>query len=80
VIATDASDKAIGAILMQDHGATSTGCIRIPKLWAAELNYAVHEKEALAVVHACSRATLGVTYCAPRACLLVPKDRHSAQR
>ena len=52
-ICTDASDVAIGAILLQDHGkGLQPVAYESRKLREAELNYAVHEKEALAVIHA----------------------------
>ena len=53
VLATDASDFALGAVLMQDHG---KGLQPIQfynrKLNAAERNYSVYDKEMLAVVSA----------------------------
>jgi hypothetical protein len=53
IIASDASDKAIGAILMQDKGAgPQPVAFESRRLQGAELNYAVHEKETLAVIHA----------------------------
>ena len=52
-ICTDASDVAIGAILLQDHGhGLQPVAYESRKLREAEHNYAVHEKEALAVIHA----------------------------
>jgi hypothetical protein len=53
VVATDASDYAIGAVLQQNFG---NGLRPIAywsrKLSAAQKNYAVHEKEMLAIVEA----------------------------
>ena len=52
-VCTDVSDVAIGAILLQDHGhGLQPVAYESRKLREAELNYAIHEKEALAVVHA----------------------------
>ena len=52
-IYTDASDVAIGAILLQDHGkGLQPVAYESRKLREAEHNYAVHKKEALAIVHA----------------------------
>ena len=52
-IATDASDQAIGAILLQDHGkGLQPIAYESRKLQPAELNYPVYEKETLAVIHA----------------------------
>jgi hypothetical protein len=52
-VSTDASDFAIGAVLQQDHG---NGLLPVAylsrKLNSAEINYPVHEKELLAIVHA----------------------------
>ncbi|CAI7876750.1 unnamed protein product [Closterium sp. NIES-53] len=51
VVEADASDQAVGAVLMQDHG---NGLQHIAylskKLHGAELNYPIHDKEALAIV------------------------------
>ncbi|CAI7834188.1 unnamed protein product [Closterium sp. NIES-53] len=51
VVEADASDQAVGAVLMQDHG---NGLQPIAyfsqKLHGAELNYPIHDKEALAIV------------------------------
>ena len=58
-IFTDASDYAVGGILCQDQG---TGfqplAFESTKLNAAQLNYAVHEKEMYAIIHC---YTSGVT-------------------
>jgi hypothetical protein len=53
-IFTDASDFAIGAVLTQkdDSGVHQPIAYESRKLQGAELNYAVHEKEMLAIVHA----------------------------
>jgi RNase H-like domain found in reverse transcriptase/Reverse transcriptase (RNA-dependent DNA polymerase)/Integrase zinc binding domain/Retroviral aspartyl protease/DNA N-6-adenine-methyltransferase (Dam) len=49
---TDASDKGIGAVLLQDQGAgPQPVSFESRKLRPAELNYPVHEQELLAVVH-----------------------------
>ena len=52
-VTTDASDFAVGAILSQDQGQgpqpiAFTSC----KMNPAEQNYAAHEKETLAMMHA----------------------------
>ena len=50
---TDASNVAIGAVLMQDQGnGDQPVCYESRKLTPAEKNYAVHELELLAIVHA----------------------------
>ena len=50
---TDASDYAVGAVLQQDHGRGLQPAVYLSrKLSSAERNYAVHEKELLAIVHA----------------------------
>ena len=50
---TDASDVAIGAVLLQDQGnGEQPVCYESRKLNSAEKNYAVHERELLAIVHA----------------------------
>jgi len=53
VVTTDASDFAIGQVLTQDDG---TGAKPVAyesrKLTPAELNYPIHEKEMLAIIHA----------------------------
>ncbi|CAG8704511.1 13399_t:CDS:2, partial [Cetraspora pellucida] len=52
-VTTDASDIAIGAILCQDQGkGDQPVAYEFRKLMPAELNYPVHEKELLAVIHA----------------------------
>ena len=52
-VTTDASDFAVGAVLMQDQGqgpqpVTFTSC----KMNSHERNYAAHEKETLTIMHA----------------------------
>ncbi|CAI7757487.1 unnamed protein product [Closterium sp. NIES-54] len=50
---TDASDVAVGAILCQDHGhGMQPLAFESRKLQPAERNYATHDRELLAVVHA----------------------------
>ena len=52
-VVTDASDFAVGAILMQEHEAKLHPVAYTSwKMRGAELNYPVHEKEMLAVIHA----------------------------
>ena len=52
-LTTDASDYAVGAILTQDQGnGQQPVAYESRKLNPAELNYATHEKELLAIVHA----------------------------
>lgn len=52
-VVTDASDFAVGAILMQDQGqGWQPVAYESKKLTPAQLNYAVHEKEAFAIVNA----------------------------
>ncbi|GJP82565.1 hypothetical protein CLOP_g12808, partial [Closterium sp. NIES-67] len=51
VIETDASDQAVGAVLMQDQGNGLQPIAYLSKkLHGAELNYPIHDKEALAIV------------------------------
>ncbi|CAI7814425.1 unnamed protein product, partial [Closterium sp. NIES-54] len=51
VVEADASDQAIGAVLMQDHGNGLQPIAYLSKkLHGAELNYPIHDKEALAIV------------------------------
>ena len=53
LVTTDASDYAIGAILSQDQGKGEQPiAYESRKMTPAELNYPVHEKELLAMVHA----------------------------
>ena len=53
VLHTDASDRAIGAVLQQDHGhGLQPVAYASRQLHGAELNYPVHDKEMLAVVYA----------------------------
>jgi len=52
-VTTDASDKAVGAVLTQDDGdGPRPVAYESRKLRPAEMNYATHEKEALSIVHA----------------------------
>ena len=52
VVITDASDFAVGGVLCQDFGnGLQPIAFESHKLQAAQLNYAVHEKEMLAIVH-----------------------------
>ncbi|GJP41219.1 hypothetical protein CLOM_g889 [Closterium sp. NIES-68] len=52
-VVTDASDIAIGAILLQDFGdGLQTVAYESRKMQGAEKNYTVHDKEMLAIVHA----------------------------
>jgi len=52
-VTTDASDFAVGAVLSQDQGqGDQPVAFESRKLSPAELNYPVHEKELLAIVHA----------------------------
>ena len=49
---TDASDKALAGVLFQDQGkGLQPVAFESRKFKAAELNYAVHEKEILAIIH-----------------------------
>ncbi|CAI7745813.1 unnamed protein product, partial [Closterium sp. NIES-53] len=51
VVEADASNQAIGAVLMQDHGNGLQPIAYLSKkLHGAELNYPIHDKEALAIV------------------------------
>ncbi|CAI7801781.1 unnamed protein product, partial [Closterium sp. NIES-53] len=51
VVEADASDQAVGAVLMQDHGNSLQPIAYLSKkLHGAELNYPIHDKEALAMV------------------------------
>ncbi|CAI7787037.1 unnamed protein product [Closterium sp. NIES-54] len=53
VIEADASDQAIGAVLMQDQGKGLQPIAYLSKkLPGAELNYPIHDKEALAIITA----------------------------
>ena len=53
IVTTDASDYAIGQVLSQDDGHGSRPvAYESRKLTPAELNYPIHEKELLAIVHA----------------------------
>ncbi|GJP44416.1 hypothetical protein CLOM_g3824, partial [Closterium sp. NIES-68] len=52
-VVTDASDIAIGAVLLQDFGdGLQPVAYESQKLQGAEKNYTVHDKEMLAIVHA----------------------------
>ena len=52
-VTTDASDFAISAVLSQNHGKGDQPiAFESRKLSSAELNYPIHEKELLAIVHA----------------------------
>ncbi|CAI5468601.1 unnamed protein product [Closterium sp. Yama58-4] len=51
VVEADASDQAVGAVLMQDHrNGLQPIAYLSKKLHGAELNYPIHDKEALAIV------------------------------
>ncbi|CAI7834527.1 unnamed protein product, partial [Closterium sp. NIES-53] len=53
VIEGDASDQAVGAVLMQDQGKGLQPIAYLSKkLHGAELNYPIHDKEALAIINA----------------------------
>ncbi|CAI7912080.1 unnamed protein product [Closterium sp. NIES-54] len=53
VIEVDASDQAVGAVLMQDRGKGLQPITYLcKKLHGAELNYPIHDKEALAIITA----------------------------
>ncbi|CAI7810857.1 unnamed protein product [Closterium sp. NIES-54] len=52
-VVTDASDFAIGAVLLQDFGnGLQPIAYESRKLQAAERNYSIHDKEMLAIIHA----------------------------
>ena len=52
-ITTDASDYAIGAVLSQDfRKGDQPIAYKSRKMTAAELNYPIHKKELLAIIHA----------------------------
>ena len=52
-VTTDASDYAIGAVLSQDQGKGDQPiAYESRKLTTHGLNYAIHEKELLAIIHA----------------------------
>jgi len=52
-VTTDASDYAIGAVLSQDQGhGDQPIAFESRKMTPAELNYPIHEKELLAIIHA----------------------------
>ena len=53
LVTTDASDFAVGAVLSQDKGnGPHPVAFESRKMNPAEKNYAAHEKELLAIVHA----------------------------
>ncbi|CAI7894955.1 unnamed protein product [Closterium sp. NIES-53] len=53
VIEADASDQAVGAVLMQDQGKGLQPIAYLSKkLHGAEINYPIHDKEALAIITA----------------------------
>ncbi|CAI7850895.1 unnamed protein product [Closterium sp. NIES-54] len=53
VIEADASDQAVGAVLMQDQGKGLKPIAYLSKkMHGAELNYPIHDKEALAIITA----------------------------
>ena len=53
VVTTDASDFAVGAVLAQDQGQGPQPVAFISrKMNSHERNYAAHEKETLAIMHA----------------------------
>ncbi|CAI7893932.1 unnamed protein product [Closterium sp. NIES-53] len=53
VIEADASDQAVGAVLMQDQGKGLQPIAYLSKkMHGAELNYPIHDKEALAIITA----------------------------
>jgi len=52
-VMTDASEYAIGAVLLQDQGQGVRPCAYLSrKLQSAERNYAAYERECLAIIHA----------------------------
>ena len=52
-VTTDASDFAVGAVLMQDQGqGPQPVAFTSRKMNTHERNYAAHEKETLAIMHA----------------------------
>jgi len=52
-VVTDASDVAVSAVLNQDQGRGMQAiAFESRKLSPAELNYPIHEKELLAIIHA----------------------------
>ena len=54
-VQTDASNKALGAVLMQEHDGDLLPCMYASrKLLPREVNYAIIEKECLAIVFALS--------------------------
>ena len=56
ILYTDASEQALGAVLLQDQGDGLKPCAyESKKLKDAELNYTISEKEAYALVHACRK-------------------------
>ncbi|CAI7728790.1 unnamed protein product [Closterium sp. NIES-54] len=63
VLVTDASDHAIGAILLQDRGrGLQSIAYELRKLRGAELNYPIHDKEVLAIIHAYKHRTAQALY------------------
>jgi hypothetical protein len=55
-VTTDASDFAVGAVLSQDQGnGPQPVAFTSRKMNVHEKNYAVHEKETLAIMHALSK-------------------------
>ena len=56
VLETDASDVAVGAVLSQEkHGHLLPVAYYSKKLNATERKYPVHDRELMAIVHACSK-------------------------
>ena len=73
-ITTDASDYAIGAVLSQDFGKGDQPiAYESRKMTAAELNYPIHEKELLAIIHA---IRLWRPYLEGQSSLLLPTMHH----